>query len=279
MKERVVDAFSSIGKEIIKIMEDRLMGIYPIQAARGAVESTVKIGGTPSWVGRRGEHLVEVLAACFSKREYARKAERIAMWAEKFGINDIRAGWWGEDKLGSDYEDPVFKTTLNLALASYGSRQLMTIITQLFWSEPGDLIMIEEPETSLHPEFQVLLQELFAEAVRDGRQIVYSTHSPFLILALSRVIGKGILSRDDIAIYHVEKGDRGTKVKQLRLNDRGFVSGWIPTRILLIRAIRRILELERAEAERSDRAKPSLSAIVEMLLRKGIKAYYAEDKK
>jgi predicted ATP-dependent endonuclease of OLD family len=155
----------------------------------------------------------------------------------------------------------------------------MTIITQLFWSEPGDLIMIEEPETSLHPEFQVLLQELFAEAVRDGRQIVYSTHSPFLILALSRVIGKGILSRDDIAIYHVEKGDRGTKVKQLRLNDRGFVSGWIPTRILLIRAIRRILELERAEAERSDRAKPSLSAIVEMLLRKGIKAYYAEDKK
>ena len=44
----------------------------------------------------------------------------------------------------------------------------------------------------------------------------------------------------------------------------------------VIRAIRRILELERAEAERSDRAKPSLSAIVEMLLRKGIKVYYAE---
>jgi hypothetical protein len=47
----------------------------------------------------------------------------------------------------------------------------------------------------------------------------------------------------------------------------------------VIRAIRRILELERAEAERSDRAKPSLSAIVEMLLRKGIKAYYAENTK
>jgi len=47
----------------------------------------------------------------------------------------------------------------------------------------------------------------------------------------------------------------------------------------VIRAIRRILELERAEAERSDRAKPSLSAIVEMLLRKGIKAYHAETNK
>jgi hypothetical protein len=47
----------------------------------------------------------------------------------------------------------------------------------------------------------------------------------------------------------------------------------------VIRAIRRILELERAEAERSDRAKPSLSATVEMLLRKGIKAYYAETKR
>jgi predicted transcriptional regulator len=47
----------------------------------------------------------------------------------------------------------------------------------------------------------------------------------------------------------------------------------------VIRAIRRILELERAEAERSDRAKPSLSATVEMLLRKGIKAYHAETKR
>jgi len=47
----------------------------------------------------------------------------------------------------------------------------------------------------------------------------------------------------------------------------------------VIRAIKRILELERAEAERSDRTKPSLSATVEMLLRKGIKAYHAEDKK
>ncbi|MEM2351656.1 MAG: hypothetical protein QXT26_04535 [Thermoproteota archaeon] len=47
----------------------------------------------------------------------------------------------------------------------------------------------------------------------------------------------------------------------------------------VIRAIKNILELERAEAERSDRAKPSLSAVVEMLLRKGIKVYYAEVKK
>lgn len=47
----------------------------------------------------------------------------------------------------------------------------------------------------------------------------------------------------------------------------------------VVRAIKNILEIERAEAERSDRAKPSLSATVEMLLRKGIKTYYAEAKK
>ncbi|MEM2351795.1 MAG: hypothetical protein QXT26_05255 [Thermoproteota archaeon] len=44
----------------------------------------------------------------------------------------------------------------------------------------------------------------------------------------------------------------------------------------VVRAIKNILEIERAEAERSDRAKPSLSATVEMLLRKGIKTYHAE---
>ena len=40
--------------------------------------------------------------------------------------------------------------------------------------------------------------------------------------------------------------------------------------------VKKILDVERVEAKRTDRVKPSLSGTVEMLLRKGIKGYYLE---
>lgn len=91
--------------------------------------------------------------------------------------------------------------------------------------------MIEEPEISLHPESQVLLQDLLAEAIRDGKQIICSTHSPLLILALSTVIKNRRLSKDDVALYDIEKEKKGTAAKSLQLDDSGFVKGWIPSYI------------------------------------------------
>jgi predicted ATPase len=221
---------------LIRNIANCLRQAYFITALRGGIEAQVRIGlppgvgrETPSWVGTRGEHLVEILALCFGKREYYLKAEKIDEWSERLGVGKISAGWVGGNRLGGDFEDPILKTSLNLVLASSGSRQILSMITQLFWSEPGDVIMIEEPEISLHPQSQILVQDLFATAVKDGKQIICSTHSPFLILALSKVIKSGKLSQNDVVVYHVEKGKSGTKVKRLELNEHGFVTGYIPS--------------------------------------------------
>jgi predicted ATPase len=118
---------------------------------------------------------------------------------------------------------------LNTTLAGFGSRQILSIITQIFWSEPGSVIMIEEPEISLHPENQVLLHELFSEAIAEDRQIICSTHSPFFVLALSRIVKRELLPLKDIAVYHVEKGKDGTHIKPLKLNKHGFIVSGVPS--------------------------------------------------
>ncbi len=89
--------------------------------------------------------------------------------------------------------------------------------------------MIEEPEISLHPDSQAHLAELFAESISEGKQIIITTHSEFLPLTLSIPIQKGLLKTDDIAIYHVEKGLKGTFIKRLELTSKGYVKGWIPS--------------------------------------------------
>jgi predicted ATPase len=70
-------------------------------------------------------------------------------------------------------------------MASYGSKQILSVITQLFWSDPDSIVMIEEPEISRHPNAQILLAELFAEAVHEGKQIIITAHSEFLPLTLA----------------------------------------------------------------------------------------------
>ena len=148
-------------------------------------------------------------------------------WAARFKLVDVGGTWSGYDKLVSDYADPDLDTALNSALASHGSKQMLSVIVQLFWSEPGDVIMIEEPEISLHPDSQALLPELFAEVIGEGKQVMITTHSEFLLLAMSRPIRNKLIKPDDIAVYHVTKDSKGTHAEPLEVTTEGYVKGWV----------------------------------------------------
>ncbi len=218
----------------LKYIRERSRNIYFISGERVKLPATFKLSEhrestPPTWVGVNGQHLMEILSHCLTREP--EKAKKIKKWAEKFQIQDLRAGYilGRKNVLESNFKDADLDIHLNSALTGLGSGQILSIITQIFWSEPESVIMIEEPEISLHPQNQVLLHELFADAISQGKQIVCSTHSPFFVLALSRVIKRNLLSLKDIAVYHVEKDAKGTHLKSLVLNKHGFIQGGIPS--------------------------------------------------
>jgi predicted ATPase len=61
-----------------------------------------------------------------------------------------------------------------------GIASLFVLADALYDSKPSDLIVIDEPELSLHPSLQRRLFGLLQEYAAD-RQIVLSTHSPYLV--------------------------------------------------------------------------------------------------
>lgn len=231
--EQVTDDLSTMLNQVQEILTDirsALEGkVVFISSTRGVVPEEITTGNIPDNVGKQGENLIPLLARIFGTLEYKDTAEKIAKWAGRFGINELHAGWHGANELISEYLDPSFGVVLNLSSASQGSRQILSVITQLFWSRPGDIIMIEEPEISLHPGSQVLLTELFADAIAEGKQIIVTTHSEFLPLALRRPIKSGLLTLDDIALYHIKKEEEGTIAEKLDLTEDGYVRGWIPS--------------------------------------------------
>jgi AAA15 family ATPase/GTPase len=223
---------SKIAIVILNYVRNLCEGTYLISGERGNIDAERRVEDRArqreelSWVGSQGQYVIDILSRLITKEP--EKAADIRKWAAKFQIPDIRAGYVGEGKLESHFTDGQFKIGLNSALAGLGSRQILSIIVQIFSAEPRSVIMIEEPEISLHPENQVLLHELFAAAISQGKQIICTTHSPFLILAVSKIIKKKLLKVNDVAIYHVERDREGTKLKELKLNKHGFLISGVP---------------------------------------------------
>ncbi|MHC1636434.1 MAG: AAA family ATPase [Candidatus Methanospirareceae archaeon] len=186
-QKKEIEELYSKAQEIVRRIESAVRDIYFISAIRGEVRPAVEIDIGEPRLGTHGEGLIEILSLIF--RRWEEKAEKIMKWASKFGLEEIKAGWWGKRYLSADYIDPELQTRLNMAVESHGSRQILTIITQ----------------------------------------VIVTTHSEHLILALKPLIINEELKPEDVAIWHFEKTKEGTKAEKLNITDKGIVEGWIPS--------------------------------------------------
>ena len=82
----------------------------------------------------------------------------------------------GELAFRPDLADPTYDSDG----LGRGNVNLLFVVDALYDSLPGELILIDEPELSLHPVYQRRLALLLAEYAKD-RQIVLATHSPYFV--------------------------------------------------------------------------------------------------
>ena len=96
-----------------------------------------------------------------------------------------------------------------------GVVSLLFIADALFDSAPGETIVIDEPELSLHPQLQRrLLREIVA--ITSDRQVLISTHSPEMIDIRSIINGA--------ALARIAEDNEGSKIYQLNASARSALS-------------------------------------------------------
>jgi len=227
---------SALEKILRSFIRSKLEGLFLIRSERGRIDLSSDTTIMRS-TGSRGENVLRVLGYIFTHYDRKLKEEmsrNFLEWCEKFGIYGMNAGLAEDGRLRASFED--LGTLLNLAYGSFGHRQFITFLAQLIASPPGSIIMIEEPEMSLHPEAQVMLPHLFAELIRkQNKQIIITTHSTLIPLAISDVVyengsEESRLSVEDIAIYEVKRGEDGTTTcNPIRLTPEGYPEGGIPS--------------------------------------------------
>ncbi len=132
----------------------------------------------------------------------------INKWIGKNGFNIMKEidGMMVEVIPGAGYRFLFNRDGKSLDLTNLGSgaSQILPILIQILLAKRETTIILEEPETNLHPNFQSKLADLIVESIGSpfGHQFVIETHSEYLVRRLQYLVAKGEAKSDDLQIYY-----------------------------------------------------------------------------
>lgn len=102
------------------------------------------------------------------------------------------------------------------------------------FAAPGDMLIVEEPESHLHPAMQVAFVRLLAELVVAGVRVLLTTHSEWVLEELANIVerskvpaqhlgqsDKVALPEDHVGAWLFEPGPGGSAVSRIDVNASG----------------------------------------------------------
>jgi predicted ATPase len=83
--------------------------------------------------------------------------------------------------------------TDNISDVGFGLSQVIPMLVQAAVMNPGNTLIIEQPELHLHPKAQNALAKVVADAARNGRRFIIETHSEHFIRGLQVAISENTI--------------------------------------------------------------------------------------
>ena len=112
----------------------------------------------------------------------------------------------------------------------FGLTYVLPVVTALLCSKPGDLLIIENPESHLHPSGQSLVGKLISLASENGVQIIIETHSDHIINGVRAAVKNKNLATDNTVIYFLSRdlksAEHCTNVEKIEINQDGRIDSW-----------------------------------------------------
>jgi len=115
----------------------------------------------------------------------------------------------------------------NLKDVGVGVSQVLPVIVSALFAKPGHIVIVEEPESHLHPLAQSELANLFAYVSQmRGVQFIVETHSEHLFRRMQTLIAKQQIAPRAAAMYFVERDGNSARMRPLDVDDFGRVKNW-----------------------------------------------------
>lgn len=108
----------------------------------------------------------------------------------------------------------------------FGLTYSLPIIVAILKAKVGDLLIIENPESHLHPAGQSKIAKLCTIAVANGVQIIVESHSDHFLNAIRVATKQQLLQPQDSVVYYFSKIKESmeTKIEQLLIDANGKIN-------------------------------------------------------
>lgn len=229
------ELIKSIGPALLDEL-GRIIYLGPVR--RLAQRDYVWAGRMPAHIGDDGAKAVDALIASGVARQAAKKRnqpapaeaqlfEQTIRWLKDMNLADglsIRAlGNSARYELLIENGDQAS----NLKDVGVGVSQVIPVIVAALFAQPGHIVIVEEPESHLHPLAQSKLAELLAQVSKERNvQFIVETHSEHLFRRMQTLIAKQQITLKDAAMYFVERDGKAARMRPLELDDFGRVKNW-----------------------------------------------------
>ena len=185
-------------------------------------------GEHPKGVGQYGEQAISALLA--GRIQLLSVDEQILKWLQRLDLIDsyrLQADPDGE----KDYEFRLKKhkdgPEVRLTDIGLGVFQILPTLALCYYVPEGSILILEQPETHLHPKAQGDLVDVFIDVVKNRNiQIILETHSEYLLSRLQRRIAEEEIPATDTALYFCQVNHGTSEIERLNMDEYGNITNW-----------------------------------------------------
>lgn len=110
----------------------------------------------------------------------------------------------------------------------FGISYALHVVTALLKAQPGDLVIIENPESHIHPRGQAELGKLITLVALNDVQIIVETHSDHIVNGIRVGVKENPVLKDKTILFYFEKivkeSEQYSEITNIEIDHRGELS-------------------------------------------------------
>lgn len=194
-------------------------------------------------LGTMGEFVVPFLALegekiripdemCLQTGKTTRLIDQVSAWMAEISpgirISAELLPYIEKAKLGISYSgERMVSDAFHPINVGFGIPYVLPLVVELLISNKNSLLLIENPESHLHPKGQTMIARLISLAASHGCQIICESHSDHIINGIRVAVKNGQISNKKVGVSFFSKNrNQETKVDNIYMDERGNLSDY-----------------------------------------------------
>lgn len=139
----------------------------------------------------------------------------------------------GTDNVILDFQfetGTIYTNSFRPTNVGFGLSYVLPVVVALLTAQKNRMILIENPESHIHPRGQAELGKLIALAASAGAQLFVETHSDHILNGIRVAVKEGLIDKSDVGLFYFEKTtnneEQYSKITSIQVDKNGELSDY-----------------------------------------------------